>query len=534
MAENIAFRKNDRLKQVGAKIAWNDHRLAEYEKCANDPIYFIENYFKIQDVDVGLIPLILYDFQKEFLLCIHNNRFVSARMARQMGKSTVVAAYICWYIIFDTDRKVGIISKDKGGSKDVLERVKMGYEYLPLWLQQGIIKWDVESIKLENRSTVLAAATTSSSIRGKSLSLCYIDEVAFIENNTWAPFYKSTYPVISSGDHSKVVMTSTPDGMNHFYYIHTAAMRSEEEGGSEFVAIDVPWDKHPKRDQKWKELTIRNTDEESFRQEFEIEFVGSSKTLIKPLALQHLRSIRPIVEFPSLKVFTNPIKGHSYLVTVDVSRGLKKDFSVFTIIDITDPDKHYEVATYRNNEINHYAFPDVIVDYAMQYNEAEILVELNDLGEAVAELIYNQHDYENLVVTQVGKQQPRLGVMVSKTTKTKGCQTLKSLIESQCLQINNAETIGELNTFVEKGVTFQAEEGFHDDIVMSLVNYAWYIDSPFFQPDYDYNISKELSEHNKNYTENDLDVPLVLIDDGLDDAPEYGALSSTAMAGFRS
>lgn len=510
-----AFRNNKKLKIPDTKMELTEFQQEEIAKCVTDPIYFIENYYYIKTIDEGKVLFKMWDFQKEFIDCIHNNRFISALMARQMGKSTCVSAYICWFIIFNKDKEVGIVANKMRSAKRVLRGIKLGYELIPKWLQQGVKEWNKENIELENGCIVTAAATSGESVTGDSLALLYVDEVAKIDGNLWEEFYTGAYPVITSGTTSKVLMTSSAKGMNHFYYIHKLALLPEDEGGSQYVGYEAKWHLRPDRDAEWKRTTIANTSQEQFEQEYENEFKGSSKTLLKAEALKLLKAGTIIRALPSIEIFHEPKPGRRYLITVDTSRGLEEDSSAFTVIDITD-EVHEEVACYNNNTISHLAYPKIIHIYAKYYNMAQVLVELNDLGETVAELLFNDEDYDNVCVVKQGKAKARLGVMTSKTTRPKGCQNLKNLIENGKYIVNSKTCIKEFQTFVEINGKHQAESTFHDDQVMTLVNYAWYIGTKDFQLNNEYDMAEALKESNDNaITADMLGLPELIIDDGL-------------------
>jgi len=350
-----------------------------------------------------------------------------------------------------------------------------------------------------------------------------LDEFAFVPNHIAESFFASVYPTITSGKNTKVIMVSTPHGMNHFYrYWHDA-----ERGRNEYVTTDVHWSEVPGRDEAWKEQTIANTSEQQFKVEFECEFLGSVNTLINPAILKNMVYDNPITKNAGLDIYEEPIKEHNYIITVDVARGLGNDYSAFIVFDVTQfPYK--VVGKYRNNEIKPMLFPNVIFDVAKGYNNAYLLVEVNDIGDQVASILQFDLEYENLLMASmrgragqvVGQgfsgKKTQLGVRTTAAVKKLGCSNLKTMIEDNKLLTCDYEIISELTTFAQKHNSFEAEEGCNDDLAMCLVLFAWLVAQEYFKEMTDNDIRKRLYEEQRNQIEQDM-APFGFINDGLDD-----------------
>ena len=376
---------NARLKKAGITIDYTEEQIQELVKCSKDIDYFCKNYMKIVSVDEGVVPLELYDFQKDIMQSVVENRFSICKMPRQSGKTTTMVAIILWFVLFNESFNCAILANKASTAREILSRLQMAYEWLPPWLQQGLVEWNKGSLELENGSKILASSTSTSSIRGGSFSLVYLDEFAFVDNTLQEEFFASVYPTISSGNTSRVMITSTPKGMNLFYKLWVDA----EEGRNEYLPIQVHWSAVPGRDEAWKEQTIKNTSEEQFRQEFECDFIGSSNTLINPTVLSRLVFHDPIQQNENLKIWKEQIPNHIYAISVDTSRGIGNDYSAFTVVDCTVVP--YEVVcTYRSNVISPMLYPNIIYNTGRLYNDAIILVEINDIGQQVADILHHE------------------------------------------------------------------------------------------------------------------------------------------------
>ena len=512
---------NPNLKKANVAQEFSEEQILEFMKCAQDPVYFAKTYMKIVSLDEGLVQFSPYDFQEKLIKNFHENRFNICKMPRQTGKSTTSVSYLLHYIVFNDSVNVGILANKAATARDLLGRLQTAYENLPRWMQQGIISWNKGSLELENGSKILAASTSASAVRGMSFNILFLDEFAFVPNHIAEAFFSSVYPTITSGKTTKVIMVSTPHGMNHFYrYWHDA-----EKGKNEYVPTDVHWSQVPGRDAEWKRQTIANTSEQQFKIEFECEFLGSVDTLINPSKLRTLVYENPITRSAGLDIYEDPVKGHDYLMTVDVARGVAEDYSAFVLIDITEF-PHKIVGKYRNNEIKPMIFPNVIWEIAKKYNNAFILCEVNDIGDQVASIIHYDLEYDNLLMASMrgragqvigqgfsGKK-TQMGVKMSKTVKKIGSLNLKALIESDKIIFKDYEIISELTTFIQKHNSFEAEEGCNDDLAMCLVIYAWLVQNDYFKELTDQDVRKRLYEEQKNQIEQDM-APFGFMDDGM-------------------
>jgi len=522
MADNI-YLGNPNLKKANVQQEFTQEQVLEFYACRNDPIYFAEKYVKIVSLDEGLTSFKPYHFQKKLIKNFHESRFNICKMPRQTGKSTTCVAYLLHYVVFNDSVNVGILANKAATARELLGRLQTAYENLPKWMQQGIIAWNRGSLELENGSKILAASTSASAVRGMSFNILFLDEFAFVPNHIADQFFSSVYPTITSGKSTKVIIVSTPHGMNHFYRMWHDA----EKGKNEYVPTDVHWSEVPGRDDKWKKSTIANTSEAQFKVEFECEFLGSVDTLIAPSKLRALVYDEPRTRSAGLDVYEVCNREHDYVLTVDVARGVGGDYSAFVVIDITEF-PHKVVAKFRNNEIKPMLFPNVIWEVAKSYNNAFILCEVNDVGDQVAAILNFDLEYENLLMCSmrgragqiVGQgfsgKKTQLGVKMSKTVKKVGSLNLKTLIEEDKLIFKDYEILSELTTFIQKHNSFEAEEGCNDDLAMCLVIYAWLVAQDYFKELTDQDVRKRLYEEQKNQIEQDM-APFGFIMDGLDD-----------------
>ena len=522
MSDNI-YLGNPNLKKANVEQSFTKEQVLEFYACRNDPIYFAEKYVKIVSLDEGLTPFKPYHFQKKLIKNFHENRFNICKMPRQTGKSTTCVAYLLHYVVFNDSVNVGILANKAATARELLGRLQTAYENLPKWMQQGIISWNRGSLELENGSKILAASTSASAVRGMSFNILFLDEFAFVPNHIADSFFSSVYPTITSGKSTKVIIVSTPHGMNHFYRLWHDA----EKAKNEYIPTDVHWSEVPGRDEKWKKSTIANTSEAQFKVEFECEFLGSVDTLIAPSKLRALVYDEPQKRSAGLDVYENCQEDHDYVITVDVARGVGGDYSAFVVIDITEF-PHRVVAKYRNNEIKPMLFPNIIWEVAKSYNDGFILCEVNDVGDQVAAIINYDLEYENLLMCSmrgragqvVGQgfsgKKTQLGVKMSKTVKKVGSLNLKTLIEEDKLTFRDYEILSELTTFIQKHNSFEAEEGCNDDLAMCLVIYAWLVAQDYFKELTDQDVRKRLYEEQKNQIEQDMS-PFGFIMDGLED-----------------
>jgi hypothetical protein len=513
---------NPNLKKANTQIEFTQDQILEFVKCQDDPVYFAKNYVKIVSLDEGLTQFEPYHFQEKLINNFHKNRFNICKMPRQTGKSTTVVSYLLHYLIFNDSVNIGILANKAATARELLSRLATAYENLPKWMQQGIIAWNKGNIELENGSKILAASTSASAVRGMSFNILFLDEFAFVPNHIADSFFASVYPTITSGKNTKVIIVSTPHGMNHFYRMWHDAERSKNE----YVPTDVHWSEVPGRDEEWKKQTIANTSDQQFKIEFECEFLGSVDTLISPSKLKSFVYEDPIKRNAGLDVYETVKENHDYIITVDVARGVGEDYSAFIVVDITEF-PHKIVGKYRNNDIKPMLFPNIIYELAKNYNNAYILCEVNDIGDQVASLLHYDLEYQNVLMCSmrgragqiVGQgfsgKKTQLGVKMSKTVKKVGSLNLKAMIEGDKLLFKDYEIISELTTFISKHNSFEAEEGCNDDLAMCLVIYAWLVAQEYFKELTDQDIRKRLYEEQKNQIEQDMS-PFGFIVDGLD------------------
>lgn len=520
-----SYNGNANLKQIGYQHEYSHDQVREILKCKDDPIYFIETYCKIVSLDQGLIPFKLYECQREKVNTIVNNRKVIIMEGRQQGKTITSAACILHYTIFNDNKTVAILANKKVSAMEVLYRYQIMYENLPLWMQQGVKTWNKGDVELENGARVFTAATAQSGIRGKSVNWLYIDEAAIIPNNVAEDFFTSTYPTIMAGETTKVLLTSTPLGYNHFWKFWNDA----EEGRNGFTALQIPYWKIPGRNEKWAEEQRSVLGELKFNQEVLCTFLGSSNTLIAADAIAKMSAKSYVHSKDGLDVLEAPDKNNFYFMSVDTSRGVGGDYSAFTVIDCTDyPFKI--VAKYRDNKISPLLFPDIVVKVAKDYNNAFCLVEINDIGQQVADIIYNDLEYENVMwvghdsrfgqYLSTSGRNATLGVRTTKQIKRIGCSTLKSLIEEQKLLIFDSDIISELSTFVEARGSFEADEGYYDDLTMTMVLFAWASNDMLFKDLMNANNRKALYNQQIVQIEEEL-TPFGFINNGEESEPDY-------------
>lgn len=516
------YNGNILLKRENQDIEWTEELVIEMIKCSQDPVYFTETYMKIINIDDGLVNFKLYPYQKEMLQSFANNRFNIITTARQAGKSTTTCAFILWYILFNPEKTVALLANKGDTAREILGRIQLAYQHLPLWLQQGVKEWNKGSFVLENNSRVIAAATSSDAIRGYSINLLFIDEAAFIEN--WDSFFTSVYPTISSGKESKIILVSTPNGLNHFY--KTWINSSIKENVNGYHGIRVGWRDVPGRDENWRHNTLAamNFDNEKFSQEYECEFLGSSGTLIAGWKLKELVPRTPLVEREGLIQYMAPEKDHIYMMVCDVSRGKGLDYSAFQLMDVSKM-PYQQVGLYRNNSVTPVDYAEVIHRVAKAYNNAAVLVEVNDIGEQVSHTLHYDFGYDNILFTEnAGRSGKRIttgfggkdidkGIRTTKVVKSVGCSILKLLVEQNQMIVNDFHTIAEFATFSKKGVSYEAEPGAHDDLVMCLVLFGWLSEQQYFKDYTNINTLMSLREKSEDDLEQDM-APFGFFEDG--------------------
>ncbi len=525
---------NPNLKRANVQQEWTKKQLFEYKRCMEDPLYFIQSYVKIVSLDEGLVPFKMYPFQKEMVGTFHNNRFTICKLPRQSGKSTTMISYLLHYALFNPSVNIAILANKAATARDLLGRLQLAYEHLPKWLQQGVMSWNKGSLELENGSKILASSTSASAVRGGSYNIIFLDEFAYVPSNVAEQFFSSVYPTISSGQTTKVMIVSTPHGMNMFYKIWTDA----EEKRNSYIPIEVHWSEVPGRDEKWKKETIANTSEQQFNTEFECEFLGSIDTLISPSKLRVLTYKTPEQSNAGVDIYELPKQDHTYLITADVSRGTSNDYSAFIVFDVTSV-PYKIVAKFRDNEIKPLLFPQRIHQIAKVYNTAFVLIEVNDIGEQVANAMQYDMEYDNMIMASMRGRagqvlgggfsggRAQLGVRTTKAVKSIGCSNLKQLVEDNKLIVEDFDTINELSTFIVKGSSFEADDGCNDDMVACLFIFAWCTDQTYFKELTNNDIREQMYKENQDQLEQDM-APFGFVINGLEDdnigtaVDEYG------------
>jgi len=543
--DSNAYLGNPNLKRTGLAHNFTKDEIMEYQKCSDSPTYFIKNYVRIVSLDHGLVPFDMYNFQEGMVDTMHENRFTIFKLPRQSGKSTIIISYLLHYVLFNPNTTVAVLANKSTTARDILGRLQLAYENLPKWMQQGIIAWNKGNIELENGSKILAAATSSSAIRGGSYNVIFLDEFAFVPTNVADQFFASVYPTITSGQNTKVIIVSTPHGMNQFYKLWVDA----EEGRNNYIPTEVHWSEVPGRDAAWKEETIRNTSESQFNSEFECEFLGSIDTLISPAKLKQLTYRTPIRSNSGLDLYEMPLEKSTYIITADVARGTQNDYSAFLVFDITTI-PYKVVAKYRDNEIKPLLFPTKIHEVAKAYNQAFVMIEVNDIGEQVASTMQFDLEYDNLIMASMRGRagqvlgggfsggRAQLGVRTTKAVKKIGCSNLKQLVEDNKLIIEDYDCINELSTYIIKGSSFQADDGCNDDTVACLFLFSWASDQTYFKEITDNDIRRTMMSEQQDMLEQDM-APFGFVVNGLEDdnvgemVDEYGTRWSPVVRDYR-
>ncbi len=499
---------NPNVKRDGVQQAWTPDLLKEYKKCMTDAVYFARNYVKVIALDKGLVNFDLYPYQEQMFKHFEEHRFNVVLACRQSGKSISACAYLLWFVLFNSEKTVAILANKGATAREMLARITLMLENIPFFLQPGSKALNKGSLEFSNNSRIVAAATSGSSIRGMSVNLLYLDEFAFVERA--AEFYTSTYPVVSAGKDTKIIVTSTANGIgNQFHKVWEGAV----QGINQFKPFRVDWWDVPGRDNKWKTETIANTSQLQFDQEFGNTFFGTGDTLINAETLLSLRAkpYKRLLENGLLKIYKETQKDHDYIMTVDVSKGRGQDYSTFNILDIsTRPFE--QVAVYRNNTISPILFPNIIYKYAKVYNEAYVVVEANDQGSVVCNGLYHDLEYENMHVESAIKANA-LGIEINRKTKRLGCSAIKDILENNKLSIVDEQTIFEISTFEARGQSYEATDGNHDDLMMNLVLFGYFVSTQYFANMTDINLKEMIFKKRMQEIEDNV-VPFGIIDDG--------------------
>lgn len=529
------YNGNPKLLGENESVNFEPWQVQEIIRCQEDFIYFARTYCKIIDLDIGLVNFNPYAFQEDMVKIIQDNRYSIFNLPRRSGKTTTVAALILHYILFNFYFKAAILAHKEEQAQEILKMVKLMYEELPLWLQQGVKRWNERDIEIANGSTVVSSATSSSALRGKGVSLLFLDEFAFIPTNIQDSFMASVYPTIASGSTTKIVIASTPNGFNMFYKLYSEAV----DGKNRFFPKRIKWNDVPGRDEAWKQEQIRNIGIEKWKQEFEAEFLGSSHTLIDSDKLRQLAFKTPIDSSPDgfFRVYERPEKDAKYIIVGDVSQGLGQDFSAFVVFNVS-AFPYRVAATFKCSFIKPMILPRIIAEVGKNYNNAYVLVESNDAGIQVNDILFYDLEYDYVFgsssaprIGQTVKIGPgtRLGVMMTKQVKTIGCFNLKALIENDKLLVGDEWCIYELARFSSDGKTYRAEEG-NDDLVMCMVSFGWLVEQEIFKQIAETNIRSEMVEYQKKILEEEYK-PIGVYNDNL---PDLNAEANQLLNNFAS
>lgn len=505
LTEHQTFPRSKKLKNEGVKIELTLEQEIEYMKCALDPVYFAKNYYKITSIDQGFVLFEPFEYQEELLKAFDEHRFVIDMQCRQSGKTTVVGAFLLWYLIFHEHKEIFVLANKEKQAIEILTRVRKALLDMPFFLSPGVVKYGSTEVEFDNGSKIVAYATSSDSIRGRAAALLYIDEVAFIENDM--DFWESTFPAVSQSETSKVIMTSTPKGQRGIFYKTWMEAEPDEEGISNgFHRVLVTWDKVPTyiKDPDWSHKQIKKLGEARFKQEFGCSFRGSVGSLISTSKIENMVSINAKEEPDEwTKIYRPYDPNRKYVAVADVGGGTGGDYSVCRIMDVSEY-PYKTAALYRNNEISPMLFPHIIVSLCEHYGNCWVLPEINnDMGGQAITVLYYDLEYEFVIKTGSDKNKgtgtkvgggktSRPGIKTNLRTRSVGCSNMKSMIENDFILVDDLETIYELGNFIAKNDRYEADEGCHDDCVMTLVIFSWLSKQDWFLDEFGRNIASDL------------------------------------------
>jgi len=481
-----SFLGQDGIKPPGTKIKYTEAMLREYMKCAEDPVYFIENYYFIVDLDKGLTNITLIDYQVDLVQHMHDNRFSVVLASRQVGKTIITVGYLLWYLLFNSYKEIAVLSKTGPDASDIMRKLKRAFVQVPEWLQQNVTEWNMGSVSLENGNKIYARCTTEDAGRSASANILFLDEFAFVPQNIANQFYKSAYPIISNSKESKVIICSTPNGYNHFYTIYQRAVR----GDNFYKPFVIYWWQFPGRDEEWKKQTIANLateegmsnsdGEAKFAQEYDLNFDNTSVRALLSSESQRrisdrLISVTEIENHPlskiGVRIYEDYQEGYVYFACVDTGGGAGADYHALNIIKV-EPGKFKQVAVFYDNEISTVEYAEVVDAVSKHYGKAYQLVENNGVGLSVVDHLWYTLESPSMIILD----KKNLGVRMTKMLRNKGIAKIKDYIETGVLEINDVDTLRELSFFTQnaKSKKFQAEAGNNDDLVMSLVMFGYF------------------------------------------------------------
>ena len=493
------------------------HKLAQQpQTCARFSYTNSRTIQNIEPLNQQLGKCIQVDNSSSSYLC--TNSYIPTH------NSTIVAAYFAWYILFNDNKTAAILGNKQAVAVEIFSRVQFIIENLPPWLQQGVVEWNKKSLVLENGSRCIAAATSASAVRGFSINLLLLDEFAHLKPKLAEEFIASVFPTLSSSESSKLVIISTPNGLNHFYKLWVES----ENGRNSFKTVKGHWSEA--RSKEWAEDQRRKLNNDvKYMQEIECEFTGSSYTLVDGTKLAQLALAVPIYQRDGLEIFEKPMKDHNYVITVDVSRGRHMDYSAFTIFDVSST-PYKVVGTFKDNQISTTEYPHLIFNSAREYNNAFLLVEINDLGEEVANTLWHEYEYENLYFTrgnEITSVRGYPGVRTTTKVKSIGCSVLKELIEKHQLDVRSHKIVEELSQFVLSKKSYAAQDpSINDDLCTTMWLFAWLSIQPIFQEVTNNNLRQLLAQKKQQYID-DAMTPFGFFDDHRDEAAQQHSVLPT-------
>lgn len=483
------------LRAANESVKLEMWQLQEIERCTKDPIYFIRHYVYINTKDEGTQLMKTYPFQDEAIRRFLKYRFNINRWSRQVGKSTIVRAFILWYAMFHEDQLIAMLANKLMLAKEQLQLLRESYLNLPFWLQPGVKLWNKMSIQFANGCRIIIAASSSDGIRGFSPNLLYLDEFAFLRPGMADEFMASVFPTISSGKKTRVIITSTPAGMNHFYRMWEDAVdeatATAHDLQAKYVRSTVLWNEVPGRDEQWGLDEKLRCGEERFRQEYECEFIGSAVTLIDYRTLQHLHPDKPmahprIPDDYQLRVYGRPLNPQQmemdesvYIAALDTGYGMRQDYHVLQILYARSSTKLEQVLTLSSNSVTVEDFCAVSFALLRKYHFPALTIEYNGGSGALAyQTMTAALQYPNMVDYDSYFR----GMYSTTTTKSQAVMLLKTYIQKNYLLIHDEKTINELMSFTRPTKnTWGASGGNHDDHVTSLYWAVYHAYSPYFQ-----------------------------------------------------
>ena len=498
------------LRDANEPVKLDIEKLRELKKCALDPIYFIRNYVYINTKDNGMQLFDLYDFQEKAIQRFMKYRFNINKWSRQVGKSTIVRGFILWWGIFHKDQLIAMIGNKLSLAKEQMQQLRDSYSRLPTWLQPGVKLWNKTSIQFSNNSRIIVSSSSPDNIRGFSINLLYLDEFAFLRPNLATEFIASVMPSISSGKTTRCIITSTPNGMNHFYDMWQTSLELEQaeaefdKGNNDlYVRSVVTWDQVPGRTEAWANAEKVKIGDQRFRQEYECEFVGSGITLIDYRCLEKLKAVDPlpldssiwppeladIVRDISMRAFKYPepagvmeAKGYSYVASIDTSYGMRQDYHVLQIAKVYSNIKCEQVFTMSSNstEVNDFCrIANIILKF---YHNPYLIIEYNGPGKSTYDYFFNTAMYPNILNFDLKCR----GLWATPTLKSNVVILLKMYVQRGYIKVYDYDTIMELMTFTQKTQnTWGGGGNTHDDHVTSLYWIVYYLNTTMYYGNYE-------------------------------------------------